>query len=70
MTDIGSAEIFEKVTVESLWLDFQDYLKIPERIVLAGGWKKQECLRGILRGGLATTIVMDNITASDLLKSD
>ena len=49
---------------------WENFLNIPERIVLAGGWNKLECIKGLLRGGMATTIVLDNITASSLLEDD
>ena len=48
-------------------ISFDDFRKIPERIVLAGGWGKAECICALLKGGLVSTIIMDNITASELL---
>ena len=53
-----------KERVISIGLD--EFRKIPERICMAGGWGKAECVRGLLRGGLVTTIITDNITASEL----
>lgn len=47
----------------------EEFLRIPQRIILAGGLHKAQAIRGILLGGLATTIVLDDKTAAELIKS-
>ena len=64
--DRDGQEIDSGFKERAISIDFEDYRNIPERILLAGGWGKAECIRGLLRGGLVTTIITDNITASQL----
>jgi DNA-binding transcriptional regulator LsrR (DeoR family) len=64
--DKDGQEIDSEFKERVISVDFEDFRKIPERIILAGGWGKAECIRGLLRGGLVSTIITDNITASAL----
>jgi deoxyribonucleoside regulator len=64
--DKDGQEIDSELKERVISIDFEDFRKIPERIILAGGWGKAECIRGLLRGGLVSTIITDNITASAL----
>ena len=64
--DKDGQEIDTEFKERVISIGFDDFRKIPERIALAGGWGKAECIRGLLRGGLVTTIITDNITASKL----
>lgn len=66
--DKNGQEIDTEFKERVISIDFDDFRKIPERIVLAGGWGKAECIRGLLRGGFASTIILDSITAADLLR--
>ena len=65
--EASGREIDSEYKERAIAIAWDDFLEIPERIVLAGGWNKLECIRGLLKGGLATTIVVDNITASSLI---
>ena len=65
--DSDGNEVDSQYKERAIAISWDDFLKIPERIVLGGGWNKTECIRGLLKGGLATTIVMDNVTAAALL---
>ena len=65
--DSDGREVDSQYKDRAIAISWEDFLKIPERIVLGGGWNKTECIRGLLRGGLATTIIMDNVTATSLL---
>ena len=64
--DKDGQEIDSEFKERVISIDFEDFRKIPERIFLAGGWGKAECIRGLLRGGLVSTIITNNITASEL----
>jgi deoxyribonucleoside regulator len=65
--DKDGREIDSEFKARAISIDLDDFRKIPERIFLAGGWNKTECIRGLLRGGLISTIIMDSITASELV---
>ena len=65
--DKDGQEIDSEFKARAISIDLDDFRKIPERIFLAGGWNKTECIRGLLRGGLISTIIMDSITASELV---
>lgn len=65
--DKDGQEIDTEFKERVISIAFDDFRKIPERIFLAGGWGKAEAIRGLLRGGLATTIITNNITAAELL---
>jgi len=64
--DKDGQEIDSEFKERVIAIGFDEFRQIPERIFLAGGWGKAECIRGLLRGGLASTIITDNITASEL----
>lgn len=68
--DRDGREIDSEFRERAISIEFDDFRKIPERVFLAGGWKKTECIRGLLAGGLVSTIIMDNITASELASGD
>ncbi len=68
--DRNGEEIESEFKDRAISIGFDDFKKIPERIFLAGGWRKAECIRGLLRGGMVSTIIMDNITASELAGDD
>jgi len=63
-------EIDSDFRERAISIGFDEFRNIPERIFLAGGWRKVECVRGLLKGGLATTIILDNITATELAGDD
>ena len=65
--DKNGQEVDTEFKERAISIEFDDFRKIPERIVLAGGWGKAECICGLLRGGLVSTIILDNITAANLL---
>lgn len=68
--DAQGQEIDTPYRDRAIAISWENFLKIPERIVLPGGWNKVECVRGLLAGGIATTIVMDNVTASAIMERD
>jgi len=53
----------------SIAISWEDFMKIPERIALVAGWNKIESIKGLLAGGIATTIVLDSITASSIMEN-
>ncbi|HEV7958157.1 MAG TPA: sugar-binding domain-containing protein [Acidimicrobiales bacterium] len=58
------------VTSRVIGLTLEQLLKIPTRLVVAGGASKRAAVRATLRGHLATVLVTDYKTAEDLLKKD
>jgi deoxyribonucleoside regulator len=64
--DRDGNEIDSEFKDRAISISFDEFRQIPERIFLPGGWLKADGIRGVLKGGLATTIIMDNITASQL----
>lgn len=64
--DKEGQEIDSEFKERAISIGFDEFREIPERIIVAGGWGKAECIRGLLRGGLATTVITNNITASEL----
>lgn len=59
-------EVQSIYTSRSIALSWQDFLKIPERIALVGGRGKVEAIEGMLTGGVATTIILDNLAAQEI----
>ncbi len=51
-------------------LSFEDFRRIPERIVLAGGREKVPGILGLIRGGLLTTLMTDSDTAQGILEAN
>jgi len=54
----------------SIAVTWDDFMKIPERIALIGGWNKIECTKGLLSGGVATTLILDSISALNIMEQD
>lgn len=52
----------------TLSIDFEEYKRIPTKIVVAADEKKAYTIRAILRGGLADVIIMDYALAKKLLE--
>lgn len=52
----------------TLSIDFDEYKRIPTKIVVAADAKKAYTIRAILRGGLADVIIMDHNLARELLR--
>lgn len=53
----------------SIAMSWDDFMKIPERIALVAGWNKIEAIKGLLAGRIATTLILDNITATSIMES-
>ena len=68
--DSEGKEVETKYKDRSIAVTWDDFMKIPERIALIGGWNKIECTKGLLSGGIATTLVMDSITALTIMETD
>lgn len=68
--DSEGKEVDSPYRDQSISISWDDFLAIPERIVLAGGWGKEAGIRGLLAGGLATTIIMDSITATSIMNQE
>ncbi len=66
--DKNGKELESDYKDRAIAITMDEFLKIPERMILAGGWNKVEAVLGVLQGRLATTLVMDDYTASELLK--
>lgn len=47
----------------------EDFLKVPERICVAGGLEKVAAIKGMLRGGYANILVTDERTARAILEN-
>ncbi len=58
------------VSSRVIGLTLEQLLKIPTRLVVAGGASKRAAVRAVLRGHLATVLVTDYKTAEDLLKKE
>lgn len=52
----------------TLSIGFEEYKKIPTKIVVAADAKKAYTIRAILRGGLADVIIIDHLLARELLR--
>lgn len=52
----------------TLSIDFEEYKKIPTKVVVAADRKKAYTIRAILRGGLADVLIMDYDLARKLLE--
>lgn len=52
----------------TLSIGFDEYKKIPTKIVVAADAKKAYTIRAILRGGLADVIIIDHLLARELLR--
>jgi DNA-binding transcriptional regulator LsrR (DeoR family) len=68
--DSEGNEIVSPYKEQAISISWDDFLAIPERIVLAGGWGKEEGIRGLLAGGVATTIIIDSVTAASIMNQD
>ncbi len=66
--DKNGKEVDSEFRDRAISVQFDEFLKIPERIVLAGGSDKVESIHAMLKGGLATIIVMDSISANKLME--
>jgi lsr operon transcriptional repressor len=58
------------VSSRVIGLTLEQLLKIPTRLIVAGGASKRVAVRAVLRGNLATVLVTDYKTAEDLLKKE
>lgn len=68
--DKDGKELDTEFKNRAIAIKMEEFLRIPERLILAGGWNKIEAIEGVLRGQLATTVVMDDLTANELLGRD
>lgn len=66
--DRNGNEITSRYSKRAIAVELDDFRRIPERIILVGGRGKTACAAGALAGNLATTYVMDDITAAELLR--
>lgn len=68
--DINGKEIETIYKTRSIAIEWKDFLKIPERIALVGGWNKIESTKALLAGGIPTTLVLDSITAAAIMEDE
>ncbi len=68
--DSDGKEVKTDYKDRSIAVTWEDFMKIPERIALIGGWNKIECTKGLLSGGIATTLILDSITALTLMDKE
>ena len=55
------------ITQRCISISAEQLRRVPELIAVAGGRNKVRAIRAVLRGGYATTLVTDSITAGQLL---
>jgi deoxyribonucleoside regulator len=68
--DRNGLQIRHEVNGRVIALDLDDFVKVPVRVLAAGGPSKVEAIAAALRGGLATVLVTDVDTARALIKDD
>lgn len=68
--DSEGNEVETEYKDRSIAITWEDFMKIPERIALIGGWDKIDCTNGLLSGGIATTLILDSITASIIMEEN
>lgn len=68
--DSEGKEVNTEYKDRSIAITWDDFMKIPERIALIGGWHKNECTEAILIGGIATTVIINSITAATIMEKD
>jgi DNA-binding transcriptional regulator LsrR (DeoR family) len=66
--DRNGLKIDHDVNRRVIALDLDEFVKIPVRVIAAGGPSKVEALRAALAGGLVTVLVTDVATAHALLE--
>ena len=54
-------------SINPIGISLEDLRKIPDRLLVAGGWAKRDVIRATLRGGFATHLVTDERIAAALL---
>jgi phosphoenolpyruvate---glycerone phosphotransferase subunit DhaK len=67
--DADGHELKSEYSERSISISLSEFMKIPERVLLAGGEGKAEAVSAMLKSGLATTVVMDNQTAQKVYES-
>lgn len=65
--DKNGQECCTDLKERTLSIQLNTYLQIPRRLVVASGAYKAHSLRAVLRGGLATVLVIDRPLAEELL---
>jgi len=66
--DRNGLQIRDEVNGRVIALDLDDFVKIPSRVLAAGGPSKVDAIAAALRGGLATVLVTDVETARALIE--
>jgi DNA-binding transcriptional regulator LsrR (DeoR family) len=67
--DKNGVEIEHDINRRVIGLALDEFMKIPVRVIAAGGPSKAEPLAAALRGGLVTVLVTDVSTARSILRS-
>ena len=67
--DQNGLEIEHDINRRVIGLAIDEFMKIPVRVIAAGGPSKAEPLTAALKGGLVTVLVTDVSTARSLLRS-
>lgn len=68
--DVDGMPLDHNISRRVIGLSLDQFKKIPNRVVAAGGPTKAEPLQAALRGGIITVLVTDASTARSLLKLD
>ena len=68
--DLDGMPLNHNISRRVIGLSLDQFKKIPNRVVAAGGPTKAESLQAALRGGIITVLVTDASTARSLLKLD
>ncbi len=66
--DKDGNEVKTKFQKRSVSIEWEDFLKIPQRVALIGGANKSECLYGLVKGSIPTTLIIDDIAAVRLME--
>lgn len=64
--DSSGKAVLGSLDDQMIGLTLRELIKIPERICVAGGLDKVDAIEGVLRGGYATLLVTDELTAEAL----
>ncbi len=68
--DQNGKEVDTEYKRRAISIPWEIFLNIPERVALVSGRGKLECLKGLLRGRLATTLIVDSFIATELMNSE
>ena len=68
--DAHGSEVNNEVSSRIITIDFNDYLNIPNKVIVASGDPKRNAMYAALSGNLANTIIIDHSLADYLVKAN